>query len=64
MKKNIRKVENGNVRIIGMDEFISKMIEKKVISKKDKHFYKENPYSLCEFLNEREKKFGIQYSLV
>ena len=37
----IRKVENGNVRMIGMDEFISKMVEKKVISKKDKYFYQK-----------------------
>lgn len=64
MKKNIRKVENGNVRIIEVDEFINKMLEKEVISKKDKYFYKKNPSSLCKFLNEREKKFGIQYSLV
>ena len=60
----IRKVENGNVRMIGMNEFISKMVEKKVISKKDKYFYKKNPYSLCEFLNRREKKFGIKYDVI
>ena len=50
--------------MIGMDEFISKMVEKKVISKKDKYFYQKNPYSLCEFLNRREKKFGIKYDVI
>ena len=63
MKRNIRKVENGNVRIIGINEFVQKLIEKKAIGKKDKMYYLKNPNSLCEFLNEREKKFGVQYSV-
>lgn len=63
MKKKMRKVENGNVRVIEIDEFVQKLIEKKAISKTDKTFYLENPNVLCKFLNEREKKFGIKYSL-
>ena len=64
MKKKIRKVENGHVRIIELNDFIQKMLEKKVIGKTDKIYYLKNPNVLCEFLNKREKKFGIQYSLV
>jgi hypothetical protein len=64
MKKKIRKLENGHVRIIELNEFIQKMLEKKVISKTDKTYYLKNPNILCEFLNKREKRFGVQYSLV
>lgn len=64
MKKKIRKLENGHVRIIELNEFIQKMLEKKVISKTDKMYYLKNPNILCEFLNKREKRFGVQYSLV
>lgn len=63
MKKKIRKVKNGKVRVIGIDEFVQKLIEKKAISKTDKMFYLKNPNVLCKFLNEREKKFGVKYSL-
>ena len=64
MKKKIRKIENGHVRIIELNEFLKKMVEKKVIGKADKFYYLKNPNSLCDFLNQREKKFGVQYSLI
>lgn len=62
--KKIRKVENGQVRIIAVDEFIQKMVEKKVIAKRDKLFYKKNPENLCEMLNRRDKQFGTSYSVL
>ena len=64
MKKKIRKIENGHVRIIELNEFLKKMVDKQVIGKTDKIYYMKNPNILCEFLNQREKRFGIQYSLV
>lgn len=64
MKKKIRKIENGHVRIIELNEFLKKMVDKQVIGKTDKIYYMKNPNLLCEFLNQREKRFGIQYSLV
>lgn len=64
MKKKIKKVENGNIRIIEVSDFILKMVEKKVISKRDKYFYQKNPYSLCEILNRNEKRFGVKYEVL
>ena len=64
MKKKIKKVENGNIRIIEVSDFILKMVEKKVISKRDKYFYQKNTYRLCEILNRNEKRFGVKYEVL
>ena len=36
----IRKFEDGHIRIFDVEEFVVKMVEKKVIAKRDKLFYK------------------------
>ena len=60
----IRKFEDGHVRIFDVEEFLVKMIEKKVIEKRDKLFYKKNPENLCEMLNRRDRRSGISYSVL
>ena len=60
----IRKFEDGHVRLFDIEEFLKKMIEKKVIAKRDKLFYRKNPENLCEMMNRRDKRFGIIYSVL
>ena len=60
----IRKFEDGHIRIFDVEQFVVKMVEKKVIAKRDKLFYKKNPESLCEMLNRRDRRFGISYSVL
>lgn len=60
----IRKFEDGHSRVFTVEEFVVKMVDKKVIAKRDKLFYKKNPESLCEMLNLRDRRFGISYSVL
>lgn len=64
IEMQIRKFEDGHVRLIDIEEFLKKMIEKKVIAKRDKLFYRKNPENLCEMMNRRDKRFGIRYTVL
>ena len=64
IEMQIRKFEDGHVRLIDIEEFLKKMIEKKVIAKRDKLFYRKNPENLCKIMNRRDKRFGIRYTVL